>query len=70
MHCSRPLALTSVSVDFAVVVLDEFFYESPVLVQDLVSHVGDVMEHRLILHLKKTNMSHTPGIHHTLTRNK
>ncbi|KAF3836396.1 hypothetical protein F7725_028954 [Dissostichus mawsoni] len=29
---------------------------SPVLVQDLVSHVGDVMEHRLILHLKKTNM--------------
>ena len=47
----QSLTLTSVSVDFAVIVLDQLFYESTVLVQDLVSHVGDVMEHRLILHL-------------------
>lgn len=48
------LALTSVSVDFAVIVLDELLYEGTVLVQDLISHVGDVMEHGLILHLMET----------------
>lgn len=39
-------------MDFAIVVLDEFLYEGAVLVQDLVSHVGDVMEDCLILHLR------------------
>ena len=43
--------LTSVSMDLAVVVLDELLDEGSVLVQDLISHVGDVVEHRLIFHL-------------------
>ena len=49
-ECLRS-ALTSVSMDLAVVVLDELLDEGAVLVQDLVPHVGDVVEHRLIFHL-------------------
>lgn len=41
-------------MDFAIIVLDELFYESTILVKDLISHVGDVMEHRLILHLMQS----------------
>lgn len=43
--------LTSVPVDFPIVVLDELFDEGSILVQDLVPHVGDIVKHRLILHL-------------------
>ena len=46
-------ALTSVSVDLAVVVLDELLDEGAVLVQDLVPHVGDVVKHRLVFHLDR-----------------
>lgn len=51
--------LTSVSVHFAVVVLDELLDEGAVLVQDLVSHVGDVVEDRLVFHLRGTTTRHT-----------
>lgn len=57
-YCLRLIKLgpiTSVSMDFAIIVLDELFYESTILVQDLVSHVGDVMEHSLIFHLRQKN---------------
>lgn len=52
-HCllNKLGVLTSVSVDFTIIVLDELFYEGPILVQDLISHVGDVMQHSLIFHL-------------------
>lgn len=40
-------------MDFAIVVFDELFNESPVLVQDLIPHVRNVMQHRLIFHLKQ-----------------
>lgn len=43
--------LTSVSVHFPIIVLYQLFDESTVLVQDLVSHVGNIMKHRLILYL-------------------
>lgn len=55
----RLLILTSVSVDLSVIVLDELFYKSTVLVQNLVSHVGNVMEHRLILHLMQKSKTDT-----------
>lgn len=65
--------LTSVSVDLAVVVLNEFFNESTILVQDLISHVGDVMEHRLILHLmqrKQPWLRRTPSTSRHVRFNK
>ena len=57
-ECLRS-ALTSVSMDLAVVVLDELLDEGAVLVQDLVPHVGDVVEHRLIFHLDTHTHTHT-----------
>lgn len=42
-------------MNFAIVVLNELFYESAILIQNLISHVRDVMKHRLILHLVPEN---------------
>lgn len=50
--------LTSVSVHFAVVVLDQLLNEGAILVQDLVPHVGDVVEDSLIFHLRGTTSTH------------
>ncbi len=36
-------------VDFPIVVLDELFYKALIFVKDLFAHVGDVVEHGLIL---------------------
>lgn len=37
---------------FAIVVLDKLLDEGPVLLQYLVSHIRDIVQNRLILHLR------------------
>ena len=49
-------------MDFSVVILDELFDESSVLVQDLVPHVRYVMKHRFILH-HEVLLKRGPAVH-------
>ena len=52
--------LTSVSMNFAVIVLNELFDEGAVLVEDFITHVWDVMQNSLILDLgnQRTSLFH------------
>lgn len=52
----------SVSMNFSVIVLDEFLNERAILVEDLVSHVGNVIEDRLILHLTRNRHFHSHAL--------
>lgn len=50
--CESSSTQTSISVNFAVVVFNKLFNKSAVLVQDLVSHVRDVVQNSLIFNLQ------------------
>ena len=49
-------------MNFSVVVFDEFFDEGSVLVEHFVPHVGDVVEHRLVLH-HEVLLERGPAVH-------
>ena len=42
------------TVNFAVVIFDELFNESSVLIQNFVTHVRNVVQNCLVLNLKKS----------------
>ena len=42
-----------IAMDFPVIILQQFFKEAAILVEDVVTHVGNVMEDCLIFNLKK-----------------
>ena len=48
---SMPFTWGFVAVNFAVVVFDELLDEVDVLVEEVVSHVRDVVQHRLVFNL-------------------
>lgn len=43
--------LTSISMDFSIIVFNKLFDKSAVLIEDFITHVWDVVQYRLIFNL-------------------
>lgn len=44
--------LTSISVDFSIIVFNKLFDKGAVLIEDFITHVWDVVQYRLIFNLE------------------